>query len=203
MPRGLTKRRPLTRARLLDAALDTFAEIGFQGATIEQICDRAGFTRGAFYSNFASKEELFYALFERNAALVVERMEAVAAQVDPGLPWASQIAELTSSVGPDERRWFLISTEFTLYAIRHPAAAVVLAEHDATLRAAMVPILRDMYDRAGLVPTVELDLVARLLTAMREGGMAQSYVEPARFPPGQLERLFGASVLRAVATPRP
>ena len=203
MPRGLTKRRPLTRARLLDAALDTFAEIGFQGATIEQICDRAGFTRGAFYSNFASKEELFYALFERNAALVVERMEEVAAQVDPGLPWETQIAELTSSVGPDERRWFLVSTEFTLYAIRHPAAAGVLAEHDAKLRAAMLPILREMYDRAGLVPTVDLDLVARLLIAMREGGMTQSYVEPAEFPPGQLERLFGAAVLRAVATPRP
>ena len=203
MPRGLTKRRPLTRARLLDAALDTFAEIGFQGATIEQICDRAGFTRGAFYSNFASKEELFYALFERNAALVVERMEEVAAQVHPGLPWEAQIAELTSSVGPDERRWFLVSTEFTLYAIRHPAAAAVLAEHDAKLRAAMLPILRDMYDRAGLVPTVDLDLVARLLIAMREGGMTQSYVEPAEFPPGQLERLFGAAVLRSVAMPRP
>ncbi|MDT7695335.1 MAG: hypothetical protein QOI75_4702, partial [Pseudonocardiales bacterium] len=121
MPRGLTKRRPETRARLLDAALDTFAETGFHAATIEQICERAGFTRGAFYSNFATKDELFYALFERNAARVVERMESVAAQVDGALPWSRQVAELTSSVGPDDRRWFLISTEFTLHAIRNPA----------------------------------------------------------------------------------
>lgn len=203
MPRGLTKRRPETRARLLDAALDTFAETGFQAATIEQICERAGFTRGAFYSNFATKDELFYALFERNAARVVERMESVAAQVDGDLPWSRQVAELTSSVGPDDRRWFLISTEFTLHAIRNPAAAVVLADHDAKLRAAIVPILRDMYDRAGLAPAVELDHIARLLIALREGGMAQSYVEPAEFPAGQLERIFGAAVMRSVAEPRP
>jgi AcrR family transcriptional regulator len=47
------------------AASEVFAESGFDGASVEAICERAGFTRGAFYSNFASKEELFFGLVQQ------------------------------------------------------------------------------------------------------------------------------------------
>ena len=56
------ERRAQTRAALLDAAARVFAERGFGGASVEAIAAEAGYTRGAFYSNFASKEELFVAL---------------------------------------------------------------------------------------------------------------------------------------------
>ena len=68
MPKGPTKRRPETRRRLLDAALAVFAEKGFNGARIEDVCAAAGYTRGAFYSNVATKEELFFALCDDHAA---------------------------------------------------------------------------------------------------------------------------------------
>ncbi|MDX5318539.1 MAG: TetR family transcriptional regulator, partial [Actinomycetes bacterium] len=58
-------RRTATRDRLIEAALGVFAEKGVLAATVEEICDAAGFTRGAFYSNFESKTELFFALAER------------------------------------------------------------------------------------------------------------------------------------------
>ena len=57
-----TRSRENTRARLLDAAAQVFAEVGLDGASVEAVCDRAGFTRGAFYSNFESKDELFLML---------------------------------------------------------------------------------------------------------------------------------------------
>src|SRR4051812_49325267 len=72
------RRRAETVERLLDAALETFAEIGFAAASVEDICRRGGFTRGAFYSSFRTKDELFAALFdretERNLALVEEQL---------------------------------------------------------------------------------------------------------------------------------
>ena len=51
-----TTRRQATRERLLDAAFEVFAEQGVHASTVEQIAERAGFTRGAFYSNFTTKE---------------------------------------------------------------------------------------------------------------------------------------------------
>lgn len=73
-----SQRREQTRARLLDAAHDVFAEVGMDAASVEAICERAGFTRGAFYSNFESKDELFLALVTR---LSEAKLDAVASRV--------------------------------------------------------------------------------------------------------------------------
>ena len=66
MPRGMTKRRPLTVTALLDAAMGLFAEQGYGATSIPEICARAGLTKGAFYSNFATKDALFLALLDRS-----------------------------------------------------------------------------------------------------------------------------------------
>ena len=54
-----TRRRAETRSRLLRAALEVFSEKGFGRTTVDDVCARAGYTRGAFYSNFVSLDELF------------------------------------------------------------------------------------------------------------------------------------------------
>src|ERR1700689_2660820 len=66
MPRGITKRRPVTITALLDAALELFAEQGYGATSIPDICARAGLTKGAFYSNYANKDALFLALLDRS-----------------------------------------------------------------------------------------------------------------------------------------
>src|SRR6478609_6392182 len=83
-PRRRTARREATRRRILSAAEDVFAERGFHGASVEDICERAEFTRGAFYSNFASKDELVLELFQQH----VTRLQAAIAEVAarPELP---------------------------------------------------------------------------------------------------------------------
>ncbi|GAA1990195.1 TetR/AcrR family transcriptional regulator [Amycolatopsis minnesotensis] len=187
MPKGPTKRRPQTRARLLDAALEAFAELGFGGATIDEICRRAGYTTGAYYSNFGSKDELFFALFDQHAESVIER---VTRALDAAPPSPEQIGELFSEFGDEERRWFLVSTEFTLYAIRHPEAARRLADHDAKIRAELVIALRELCARMGRRPSVDIGELARMLIAAREGALLQSFVEPEALPLGTLERTF-------------
>lgn len=62
--RPLTARRQATQQRLLAAARSVVAERGIPGASLEEICDRAGFTRGAFYSNYSSKNDLVVALVD-------------------------------------------------------------------------------------------------------------------------------------------
>jgi AcrR family transcriptional regulator len=200
MPRGATKRRPQTTAALLNAALETFAERGFHAATIEQICERAGYTRGAFYSNFRTKEDLFFALFDAHSDRVITRLTDLVEKAGSDAPALDRFTQLMSQVEPSERTWYLVTTEFTLYAIRNPEAARVLAGRDARLRAEISRLLLDVIRRAGRRIDVDPDQLARLLVAMREGGLAQSYVEPDRLPPGELERKFLPTLLLGVST---
>jgi AcrR family transcriptional regulator len=198
MPKGVTKRRPRTRAALLQAARETFAERGFHAVSIEQVCEQAGYTRGAFYSNFASKDELFLALFDEHGARIVERLAALVDTVrTDGLP-LERLVDLVAEIGPGERDWYLISTEFTLHAIRDPRAAAALGRHEARLRAEITRALDAWLTAAGLSLTVDPELLARLLIALHEGGLAQSCVEPDLLPPGQLEREFLRPLLTAI-----
>lgn len=206
MPKGTTKRRPQTLARLLDAGLRVFADAGFEGARIEDICRVAGYTRGAFYSNFSSKDELFFALFEAHAARELGRIGRLAeADAQPGGEGLTLdgVAGLLARVEPDERTWFLVTTEFTLYAIRNPAAASTLADHDARLRERAAPLLRGLLARAGLRlrPGVVAEEVVRAVIALREGALGQAYVEPGRTAPGELAERFLPALLASVTCP--
>ncbi|MER8186156.1 TetR/AcrR family transcriptional regulator [Kitasatospora sp. NPDC094015] len=202
MPKGMTKRRPLTRAALLQAALETFAEQGFHATSIEQICERAGYTRGAFYSNFTSKDELFLALFDAHSERIVQRITELVDSIAAADLTLQRLVDALSDIDPAERDWYLVTTEFTLHAIRDPQAAQVLARHDARLRTEIARGLTEHLGRAGRALTVDPDELARLLIAIREGGLAQSYVEPEQLPPGGLERRFLAPLLTALSTER-
>ena len=67
-PAGPSPRRARTRQRLMSAAMTVFAERGVIGSSVEEICEAAGFTRGAFYSNFADKDALVLGLIEQGIA---------------------------------------------------------------------------------------------------------------------------------------
>ncbi|GHE79481.1 putative TetR-family regulatory protein [Streptomyces spiralis] len=201
MPKGPTKRRPQTTARLLAAAQETFAERGFYGSSIEVICERAGLTRGAFYSNFRTKEELFFALFDLHAQRVVDRLSAAVDELDAAEDPVRAVLRRMSALDEAERRWYLLSTEFTLHAIRHPATARSLAEHDRRLREEIVRLLGRLFDRLGRRPTVDLDSLARLTTAVHEGSLAQSLVEPDRLAPEELAVTYLPLLVEAVSEP--
>jgi AcrR family transcriptional regulator len=124
---SVSRRRAQTRDRLLTAARETFGERGFYGATVEDICEAAGFTRGAFYSNFASKDDLFFALHEREKDQRMGSIQQVFTQEFPaGLAGDDLMDELIRRViatQPIDRHWYLIDTEFSLHAVRDPAVA--------------------------------------------------------------------------------
>lgn len=143
----MTKRRAQTRARLLDAAFQVFAAKGFGQATIEEVCSTAGFTRGAFYSNFTTMEELFYALYERHAALITDQVaQALAAP-------AKDLAEATGRVVDSlllDRQWALVRGDFVLHAARHPEVAAEWKARQDGLRAVLASRLAPTSARANM-----------------------------------------------------
>ena len=198
MPKGPTKRRPQTTAALLDAAHDVFAERGFHGSSIGEICERAGLTTGAFYSNYPSKDALFLALFDRHSQRLVQRFsEFVSDALDAEDP-LSTLLGLLAELNDYDPSWYLVSTEYTLHAIRNPLAAKALAEHDKHLRDELTALLGLLLKKSGYQSDVDLDMLARLVVAIHEGGLAQSLVEPDALPNGELERTYLPTVLRAV-----
>ncbi|TDD44259.1 TetR/AcrR family transcriptional regulator [Saccharopolyspora elongata] len=202
MPKGQTKRRPKTTERLLDAALETFADRGFYGASIEEICDRADLTRGAFYYNYRTKEDLFFALFDLHAQRVIDRLtQAIEEMRDAPDPLGTLIAR-TNAVDDSERRWYLLSTEFTLHAIRNPETARALAEHDRRLRDEIVRLLGTLFDRLGRQAAVDLDSLARFITALHEGSLAQSLVEPDQLAPDELATAYLPPLIKAISRSR-
>ena len=136
-------RRDVTRERLLDAARDVFAERGVIGATVEEICERAGFTRGAFYSNFADKPEVVEALIEREHARLLAHLDANLALVEGAGPriepvgpvdLSAVVDRILASV-PEDRALSLVQTELEIHAIREPATSASFRAADARFRA--------------------------------------------------------------------
>ncbi|MHA3021655.1 TetR/AcrR family transcriptional regulator [Mycobacterium sp. BMJ-28] len=180
--------------------MEVFAEVGFHGATIGDICERAGYTTGAFYSNFASKDELFLALFDLNAARTRDLFREVIAGIPDSERSLDRVVRLLATVESPDRRWFLISAEFLLYAIRNRQVAHLLAEHDEALRADLKTLFGGVLQRLNRPLTVDLDHFVRVVVAIREGGLAQSLIEPEALPPGTLEQTFIPILVNAVTT---
>jgi AcrR family transcriptional regulator len=123
------RRRELTRRHLLEAAAIVFARDGFHGATLDDVARHAGFTKGAVYSNFKSKDDLFLALLEDRAesqfAMVSEVLESGPHERVDQFPRVRELLEAT--VFSDES-FSVLYLEFVLYALRNPEARAKLVE---------------------------------------------------------------------------
>lgn len=151
-----SRRREATRQRVLDAALEVFAERGVVGGTVEDICERAGFTRGAFYGNFTDRDDLLAALIQREHARLLEHLDARLSPVDPvGAEAADPEAELASIVDrilaavPDQRRHTLVRAEIEIHAMRRPEVAGFLIAADRLVRARIAAFISASLARHG------------------------------------------------------
>ncbi|MBB1245808.1 TetR/AcrR family transcriptional regulator [Streptomyces durbertensis] len=194
----MSARRARTRQRLLDAALDVFAEEGFGRSTVEQVCERAGFTRGAFYSNFTSLDELFLAMWEQRSARMLDDLRAALADVSPDVPEAALHAALAAV--PVDDPWYRVTAEFTAHALRHPALRRVVAAREQAILETIMPVVVAALTRAGRRVTDE-EALGRALVAVHDGTSVQVLMEPdSRSVRGQREQLF-LHVLDAYSTP--
>ena len=129
-----SSKRARTRERLMDAATEVFSENGFGGASLELICERAGLTRGAFYYNFSSKDELFLAAMGRELDGVLQFLAASSGPGSEGLDQViAHLRILYSTDAYDYVSLVLLNEEFRLYAMRDDAAAAAYTDHFRTI----------------------------------------------------------------------
>jgi AcrR family transcriptional regulator len=176
-------RRRKTRTRLLDAAFEIFAEHGVHAASVEMITEAAGFTRGAFYSNFSSKNELFFALMEREKTIRIEQLNEGVAQfltpvVDRGtvlgddvvVDIITKVLELQS----DDRRWWLVQTEFQLLAMRDPEISSAFLAYQEGFFHELTTIVVEALTSASLRFTIEPEEAVRVITELCGNAEAQA-----------------------------
>jgi AcrR family transcriptional regulator len=113
------ERRERTRQELISSAEACFVSRGFHASSVDEVAERAGYTKGAVYSNFASKEDLFFAVYER-------RVEQVLTEVVPGLRQAGaeqafdRLATATIERRDRDDGWLAVFFEFWAHALRRP-----------------------------------------------------------------------------------
>lgn len=168
-----TRSRENTRARLLDAAAQVFAEVGLEGATVEAVCERAGFTRGAFYSNFESKDELFLTLAgsvaETRLTAVREQVTAMAAEgaLDDADPVA--LVQRIMDAGGDDRLSIMLMSEIRIRALRDPAFGAAYLAQEGELVESIAEIIREIVATGVIALRMEPQLLARVLMIVWEG----------------------------------
>ena len=163
-PQRAARSRENTRARLIEAAADVFAAKGLEGATLDDLTGAAGFTRGAFYSNFETKYELFFAVHDEVSDRIVAVIRQTLAQRpdDRGSP-DDLIATLYENLRPHGRLWYLLRTEANAVALRSTEYRARFELSRAVMRAQMRDVLAEQFRRLGLEVAVDLDTFTDLL----------------------------------------
>jgi AcrR family transcriptional regulator len=135
-PNKHQKKTAATRKALLEAARRMFARDGFEACRIEDIVEAAGYTRGAFYANFRTKEDLFFAIFEQEVGRRVEHLRSLLEEAgDRERKWAALRNFYVERIS--DRQWAMLLLEFKLFALRHPKLRPELAATHRKLRASL------------------------------------------------------------------
>jgi AcrR family transcriptional regulator len=172
------RRRQRTRDLLLDAAKDVFARRGFEGASLEEIAEAAGYTRGAIYKHFGSKEELFLAVNKRwNESF----LEAFVESIDPATP----IEEL--DLASLAKRWhemqysdpleFGLGLEFNIFVLRHPETRERVAKQRLELARMIADFIDEQSVRLGEILHMDSLTLARISIACSDGLQLASYLD--------------------------
>jgi len=167
-----------TVERLLSAGGRVFAEQGLGAATVDDVAAAAGLTKGAVYSNFESKEELFLAVLERRYA---ERIEAVR-QLTGGegsteLRARNLAADFTEYLREDPQ-WPRLFFEACAHALRNEPFRVAFAKRNRQLRTALAELIEQRTAQLGITPAPSAHEVAAMATILANGYALERELDP-------------------------
>lgn len=172
------EQKAATRSRLLDSAATVFARRGMQQASIDEVAEHAGFTKGAVYANFKSKEELFLAMLDDRFAMHAEEMDKLLASdaepEDQAREGAANFIDLITSDPEWERLFF----EFSAYAARNENFRRELVARRRRLQERMAELFRRRAEELGVEPPFPIEEIARMTFAMADGIALQKLLDP-------------------------
>ena len=178
------RRRQLTRDALLDAAAQVFARRGFNGASLDEIAETAGFTRGAIYKNFADKEDLFLAVSERHNERTLEGFSGVLATTGPSDNLAAVAAKWMGLV-LDDPDFFMLGAEFSLYLLRNPDARARAVERRRAQARRIADFMEEQDAAMGVAIPMSAEDLATIFLITADGFTMATLVDP------ELARLYG------------
>lgn len=184
------EKQATTRAALLDAGADVFTQVGYEAATVDGITEAAGFSRGAFYSNFDTKDELFLTLIESR---IDSSLSDIASAFQQGATASERIksgGKFLDSLVARDRQWCLLYMEFWSRAVRDPKLRKRFASQYEAWRAGIT----EMIEAQSLELGIKLDAPARefasALIALFEGHVLQQLIDPKGFEEGFFTRVL-------------
>jgi AcrR family transcriptional regulator len=179
--------RRLTRERLLDAAGLVFRKLGYHGASLEAVAEAAGYTKGAVYSNFATKADLFTALLDRfiEAETAIQDREISEASLES---FVNSLDRVFDRQVARDAGWVVLQLEFWLAAVRDPALRQRLAEAGDDLRDKAAERLDAELRAAGVASPFDGRELGVLLNALATGFAIQYQIAPDRLDPSLLVR---------------
>jgi AcrR family transcriptional regulator len=170
--------RAETRARLIRAAGTVFAERGYDRASLDDVALAAGLTKGAVYSSFSGKDELFYAVMRERIRerldLVTQAAERESSVEDATREAAGGLAELISS----QAEWHLLFIEFWARAVRDPVLREEFAQERRATRAQIAALLQRQAAEAKVTLPAAPDQLALGLLALANGIAIEHLADP-------------------------
>jgi AcrR family transcriptional regulator len=173
------RRLERTRAALIASARHVFATRGFEGASLDEIAEAAGYTRGAIYRHFANKEELFFAV---SAAVNTEVLDAFAEELDlegegPTLDDNRLAAATWMKALAGNREIWALNLEFSLYQYRNPAVQERSADERRQNRATVASFMEHYWTEQGITPKVPVETIVAILLNASDGFVQAARVD--------------------------
>lgn len=173
-----------TRSLLLDSAERVFATEGFDGASLDRIAANAGFTRGAIYSNFVNKADLFVKVLDRRLERRRDEIREILSESGTTDAFLEVLRsrQLSPAQSDETMIWFKLRAEFRLHALRSTAAAEQLAVHERQEREAYARAAEHLLGQMGVPMPAAPKLVAAILLALDESLSRQHLTDPEDVP---------------------
>ena len=137
MRRSRQEMQAQTREKLLEVATRLFVEKGYGGTSLRDIAEQAGFTQGAFYSNFESKEALLLEMLRRHMQREALQLAELVGNANKGMEHVLDDLQSWASTIDTDVAWSMLSIELQLHAQRSTVFAqayqAVWEEHKAVL----------------------------------------------------------------------
>jgi len=167
-----------TRAALLRSASRLICELGMHGASIDRIAADAGYTKGAFYAHFTSKEDLFLTMLDEHFATELVRLDAVLAGTgDPAAETRAAAEDFLEHIDADPE-WRRLYQEFATHAARHDAFRAEFAARQRALRERMAEVFGRWASDLGVTPPVPPAEIAAMTFFMADGFLLDQIIDP-------------------------
>lgn len=172
------RRREETRQKLIDSALTVFATHGLERATVDEIVRDAGFSKGAFYVHFESKEDLFWAMLEGRIETLQETMRGALDTTQSVAENERRILEAIFALDKKDRHWPALFVEFVAHAARNEKVREKLHEMYRRWHSFTVEMLEEGRKARRVRTDMDLDFMASVTMALIEGSLMQSRLAP-------------------------